>query len=111
MTVRLALCKEASDDLASVTHLQNLYWQIEKSSTPTVLLLPWFPSRAKKIQKAAIQELFDLILKFISKRKDASVTSDDAINMLLGEGQSDHEIVSVSISFFNFSHSDIYIIF
>jgi len=48
MTVRMASCTELAVDVKSVEEIQGLYWQLEKSATPTALLLPWFPGLAKR---------------------------------------------------------------
>ena len=48
MTVRMASCAELAADFKVIEEIQSLYWQLEKSATPTTLLLPWFPGPAKK---------------------------------------------------------------
>jgi hypothetical protein len=69
-----------------LTNFQEHYWVIEKSATPTALLLPWFPSPAQRAKKASTKVLFGTLQHYIEKRKKAPVPSSDAIDILLAEG-------------------------
>ena len=53
MAVWMASCAELSNNLQAIEEIQALYWKLEKSATPTTLLLPWFPGPAKKRKKQA----------------------------------------------------------
>ncbi|KAF9482298.1 cytochrome P450 [Pholiota conissans] len=98
MTTRMASCDELSKDLDAISEIQKLYWMLEKSATPTALLLPWFPSRAKKNKEIATKELFMKLKGFVDMRREAKVPSSDAIDILIGQGQSTPEIVQFILS-------------
>ena len=96
MTVRMASCSELAADLKAVEEIQGLYWQLEKSATPTALLLPWFPGPAKKRKERVTTALFTKLHDFVELRKNAAVPSSDSIDVLLAEGAPTTEIVEVS---------------
>ena len=96
MTVRMASCAELAADFKLVEEIQGLYWQLEKSSTPTALLLPWFPGPAKKRKERVTKALFTKLHDYVDLRKNASVPSFDSIDVLLGQGVPTAEIVLVS---------------
>ncbi|KAJ3517128.1 hypothetical protein NLJ89_g699 [Agrocybe chaxingu] len=98
MTVRMASCSELAKDRATLDELQKLYWQLEKSSTPTALLLPWFPGPAKKRKRTATKELFTKIYDIVEARRKAAVPSSDAVDVLLGQGQSTTEVVEFIVN-------------
>jgi hypothetical protein len=91
----MATCDELSKDLQAIDEIQKLYWTLEKSATPTALLLPWFPSKAKKNREIATGALFMKLKSFVDLRREAKVPSADAIDLLIGQGLSDPEIVQV----------------
>jgi hypothetical protein len=93
MTVRMAACRELASDLPALTAFQKHYWILEKSATPTALLLPWFPGPAKRAKEASTKALFTTLWDYIEERKKASVPSSDAIDMLLGLGMSNGDII------------------
>src|SRR5882762_5859472 len=96
MTVRMTTCAELADDFKTVEEIQGLYWQLEKCSTPTALLLPWFPGPAKKRKERVTMALFKKLHDYVKLRKNAAVPSSDSIDVLLGQGLSTVEIVQVS---------------
>lgn len=57
LTIRAAACREIADSVESCKRMEKLYWLVEKGSTPTSVLLPWFPSSARKLQKEATAEM------------------------------------------------------
>ena len=96
MTVRMVTCAELGADFETIEEIQRLYWQLEKSATPTVLLLPWFPGPAKKRKEQATKALFLKLYDYVELRKNAAVPSSDSIDVLLGQGLPTSEIVEVS---------------
>ena len=96
MTVRMTSCAELAADLKELEEIQDLYWQLEKSATPTALLLPWFPGPAKKRKERATLALFTKLHDYVELRKNAAVPSSDSIDVLLGQGVPTTEIVQVS---------------
>ncbi|KDR74009.1 hypothetical protein GALMADRAFT_71675 [Galerina marginata CBS 339.88] len=98
MTVRMASCSELANDLEAMDKIQKLYWTLEKSATPTALLLPWFPGPAKKKKEAATKELFVTLYGYVEGRRAAEVPSSDAIDVLIGQGMSTQMIVQFILS-------------
>jgi hypothetical protein len=97
MTVRMTSCAELAADLKEVEEIQGLYWQLEKSVTPTSQLLPWFPGPAKKRKERVTKALFTKLHDYVELRKNAAaVPSSDSIDVLLGKGVPSLEIVEVS---------------
>ncbi|KAJ7167862.1 cytochrome P450 [Mycena filopes] len=92
-TVRMASCNELASDLPKVSHLADLYLMLEKGSMPTAILLPWFPSPARKTRDKATAELFGMLYAYVELRRNADVPSSDAIDVLLAEGESTESIV------------------
>ncbi|KAJ7137456.1 cytochrome P450 [Mycena crocata] len=95
MTVRMATCTELADDPASVAILANLYLLLEKGATPVGVLLPWFPSPARKGREKAMMYLFGMLYKQVETRRNAAVPSSDAFDVLLSQGSSTEVIVGL----------------
>jgi len=95
MTVRLATCQELAENKDDIERLTQHYWDLEKSATPMALLLPWFPSRAKKAQKNSTRALFTLLYKYVDLRRKAPVPSSDPIDTLIAYGDTNEAIVGV----------------
>ncbi|RDB26903.1 Sterol 14-demethylase [Hypsizygus marmoreus] len=98
MTVRMATCRELSTDMEVLNKLQHDYWTLEKSATPTALLLPWFPSPAKKNKEIATKNLFTALYGYVETRRAAEVPSSDAIDVLLAQGLSTEHIIGFVLS-------------
>ena len=96
MTIRMVSCAELASDFKTVEEIQGLYWQLEKSSTPTALLLPWFPGPAKKRKERVTKALYTKLHDYVELRKNAAVPSSDSIDVLLGQGVPTSELVEVS---------------
>ncbi|KDR74057.1 hypothetical protein GALMADRAFT_141795 [Galerina marginata CBS 339.88] len=99
MTVRMASCGELANDLPAMDRIQSQYWTLEKSATPLALLLPWFPSPAKKRKDAATKELFTTLYGYVEKRRAADVPTSDAIDILITQGLSSENIVQFILTF------------
>lgn len=93
MTVRMASCRELASDPVALSELQEHYWILEKSATPTALLLPWFPGSAKRAKEASTTALFTMLWNYVEDRKKAPVPNSDAIDVLLGMGVNNQDIV------------------
>jgi sterol 14-demethylase len=94
----MASCTELAADFKTVEEIQELYWQLEKSATPTALLLPWFPGPAKKRKERVTKALYTKLHDYVELRKNADVPSSDAIDVLLAKGESTSEIVQFVLS-------------
>ena len=93
----MATCRSLATNRAEVTRLANLYWIVEKSATPVKLLLPWFPSKAKKESARCTRELYKMLDGYVEKqRKTPEGLGSDAIDVLIGEGVKNPDIIQVS---------------
>ena len=95
MTARMATCHDLVKNEADLKKISELFLTFQTSSTPTSLLLPWFPSPARKAGKEATTELFTMLYTYVETRRDAELTSD-AIDVLIAEGETTQNIVGVS---------------
>jgi hypothetical protein len=93
MIVRMATCRELASDHAALAKLQDHYWIIEKSATPTALLFPWFPSPARRAKEASTKVLYIMLRNYIEERRKAAVPNSDTIDLLLGQGMSNDNII------------------
>jgi hypothetical protein len=98
MTVRLASCRELSEDLGAVIRLANLYMTVEKSATPISLLFPWFPGPAKRAKDRSTKDMYCMLKNYVDIRRKADTTSIDSIDVLIHNGESDDNIVGVCVS-------------
>lgn len=95
MTVCMATCRELASDLKELDKLKHDYWTLEKSATPAALLLPWFPSKAKKAKEAATERLYMKLYDLVEKRRAAKVPTADTIDLLMAEGLDNGSIIEV----------------
>jgi sterol 14-demethylase len=96
MTVRMATCRELAEDKQAIQNLRKYYFDMEQSNTPVSVLLPWFPGPARKVKKKATRDLYCLIQKYVTLRREAKVPSSDPIDFLITNGDSNEIIISVS---------------
>jgi hypothetical protein len=98
MTMRVATCRELTDDPGAVSALSNLYWLLEKGTTPVGVLLPWFPSPARKAREKATAGLFGMLYTYVELRRNAAVPSSDAFDVLISQGTPTEAIVGVCLT-------------
>ena len=95
MTVRLASCRELSEDREAIARVAKIYWEIEKNGTPVTVLFPWFPSFAKRAKTKATMALYNTFLSYIDLRRKSSAPSNDAIDLFISQGLPDDIIIEV----------------
>ncbi|KAG6811696.1 hypothetical protein H0H92_006203 [Tricholoma furcatifolium] len=98
VTVYMATCRELASDLDAVKRLHMDYWRLEKSATPVALLLPWFPSQAKKEKEKAMTRLYLTLCSYVDARRAAKTPSSDAIDLLLREGVGTEDLVASKVA-------------
>jgi len=98
LTIRAASCREIADDADEVKRVTDLYWKMEKGSTPTAILFPWLPVPARKRRNDATMDLYLLIKKHVDKRKADGRVEADAMQVLLDEGDGENDIVHFIVS-------------
>lgn len=86
-------CREIAEDPAAVQRLRDLYWAVEKGSTPTSVLFPWLPSRARKTKREATMGLYMMIVQHVVARRAGKGEENDAMQHLIDEGDTDAQIV------------------
>jgi len=59
------------------------------------LLLPWFPSPARKTNKEVSTQLFTMLYTYVEARRHAEF-ANDAIDIWIAEGETTQAIVGVS---------------
>lgn len=97
MTVRMATCDDLAKNEADLKKIGELFMTLQSSSTPISLVLPWFPSPAKKSGKQATTEMYTMLHTYVEARRHAEPTND-AIDVLLADGETTQNIVGVSPS-------------
>jgi sterol 14-demethylase len=97
MTVRMATCEELAGDPLMVQKMRQLYWKLQESATAVSLLLPWFPSAARRNKAQATKDLYNTLSHYVDIRRKAQVPSTDAIDVLIADGEDDGTIVEESI--------------
>ena len=91
----MATCRELATNMDAMARIQGDYMMLEKSATPVALLLPWFPSTAKKNNETATRNLFTTLYGYVEMRRKADTRTSDAIDVLLSNGLTSEEIVGV----------------
>ncbi|QRV80112.1 cytochrome P450 family protein [Ceratobasidium sp. AG-Ba] len=81
LTVRAAACREIADSIEDCKRMEKLYWQVEKGSTPTSVLLPWFPSPARRLKTKATTEIYYWFDAIIKARKEENRREEDTLHV------------------------------
>ena len=106
LTARAGSCNEIASSPPTLARFKELFQQSEKASGASTILLPWIPSRDRRIKSGATKELFGMIMaalkgrRQMQKQKQGETQSEgprDAMQVLIDEGCSDNDIVQVSI--------------
>jgi len=95
MTAHIIACHDLAKNEADLKKIGELFLTLQTSATPASLLLPWFPSSARKTGKEATTELFTMLYAYVETRRHAGSTSD-AIDVLIADGETTQNIVGVS---------------
>jgi sterol 14-demethylase len=91
----MATCHDLTKNEADLKKIGELFLTLQTSATPASLLLPWFPSPARRTGKKATTELFTMIYTYVETRRHAEPTAD-AIDVLIADGETTQNIVGVS---------------
>ena len=91
MTVHMFSCRELASDLPTITKLEKHFWTLERTITPTSLLLPWLPTPSKYRKLMSIRAMYATLRNHVEARKKAAVPSSDAIDILWADGVSNIE--------------------
>ena len=97
LTTRTLAFREIADSPELVAKVAELYWLAEKGSTATSVLLPWFPSPARRLRLAASTEMYTLCKKIYDERVAEGKEVDDAVQILMQEGDDFGKIIQVGL--------------
>ena len=103
----MATCRELAEDKQAIQDIRRHYFDMEQSTTPVSVLLPWFPGPAKKTKLKATGELYLLIRKYVTMRGETKTPSSDSIDLLIANGDSDEVIISVSAHNLFYGHFNV----
>ena len=95
MTARLVACHDLAKNEADLRKVRELITTFQASTTPTSLLLPWFPSPARKANKEAATGLFIMLCAYVEARRHAEF-ANDAIDILIADGETTKAVVEAS---------------
>ena len=96
MTARLTTCHDLTKNEADLKKMRESFMTLRTSATPASLLLPWFPSPARKTGKQAATEMYTMLHTYVEARRGAEPTSD-AIDVFIGDEETTQSIVGVSL--------------
>ena len=94
-TVRCLTCHELADDPIAVARLRGLYDQLDASTTPASVLLPWLPSPSMLKKLFASKKVYDIVNGAINARVQSGISRDDTLQMLVDHGDDKLVIVGV----------------
>ncbi|KAH7917327.1 cytochrome P450 [Leucogyrophana mollusca] len=86
LSMRLATCNEFCDDPTKVKALMRIFDRLEAGSTPTSVILPWFPTPARIGRLLAGGELYKMISDVVQARKKEGRREDDPLQVLIDKG-------------------------
>jgi hypothetical protein len=95
MNARMTTCHDLTKNEADLKKISELFATLQNSATPVSLLLPWFPSSARKTGRQASTDMYTIIRTYVENRRHAEPTSD-AIDMLIADGGTTQTIIEAS---------------
>jgi sterol 14-demethylase len=98
MSIRMASCDELATDAETVRNISDIYFRHEKSVTAASLLLPWFPSAARKEKTQTITALYKILSHYVDLRRKGEMRNSDTIDVLLTQGGDDASIIDVCLT-------------
>ena len=97
LSARVSICREIADDPVEVAKLTRLFWDFDKSSTASTVLLPWLPQKARRTRTEAIVALYQMVLAHVVDRQTTGRREEDSMQVLIDAGDSTHDIVEVAV--------------
>ena len=97
LTMRMVGCDEIANDPALLKKTLHLFETIQRSSTPTTIIFPWFPSPALIKRTIAGGRLYMILKKIVDERKKSGRREDDPLQYLIDNGDDMNEIIGVRI--------------
>ena len=91
----MTTCHDLTKNEGDLMRVRELLTTLQTSSTPASLLLPWFPSPARKSKKQATTEIYTILYTYVEIRRRVEPTND-TIDILISSGATTEKIVEVS---------------
>ncbi len=98
LTIRALSCREIAESDEAVKRIKQLYWDMEKASTPVNVMLPWLPTKSRKARNEATTELYLIVKKIVDDRREKGIAESDAMQSLIDAGDSVNDIVHFVLS-------------
>ena len=76
-----------------MARIKQLFDKVDRGTTPTTVLFPWFPSPAMVSKARATKQLYDIIVNTIKVRKQSGVSHNDNLQMFL---ESEDEVSTIA---------------
>ncbi|KAH9029058.1 cytochrome P450 [Lactarius pseudohatsudake] len=87
-----------ADNPEIVARLGQLFDKVDRGTTPTTVLFPWFPSPAMVSKARATKQIYDIIVNAIKVRKQSGVSHNDNLQLFLDSGDEVSTIVGFMIA-------------
>ena len=88
-------CRDLVKNGADIEKIGELFMTLQGSTTPASLLLPRFPSPARKVGRQAATDLYTMLYTYVETRRRAEPTSDP-IDLMIVDGERTENIIQVS---------------
>jgi len=96
LTMRMTGCVEISSDPALLDKTLSLFESIDNGSSPARIAFPWLPTPGYLKRMWAGTKMYMVISKIVDERKKNGRREDDALQMMIDQGEDIINIVSVS---------------
>jgi hypothetical protein len=95
MTARMTTCHDLTKNEADLKKISELFATLQNNATPVSLLLPWFPSPARKTGRQASTDMYTIIRTYVENRRHVEPISD-AIDIFIADGETTQTIIEAS---------------
>jgi sterol 14-demethylase len=100
LTMRTVGCNDIAEDLSLMSNLLRWYETVEKTTSPAAVMFPGLPTYAMLKRTVAAMKLFTSIKKIGDERVQMGKRGQDAMQILIDQGDEMSNIVGVSSSLF-----------
>ncbi|KAH0269333.1 cytochrome P450, partial [Aureobasidium melanogenum] len=94
LTMRTVACNEIADDRALLDTTLDMFEKIEASSSPKLIILPWFPFPGKLRRLWYGGRLYMIFKKIIEDRAKTGRREDDPLQFMIDKGDDVKEILT-----------------
>ena len=99
MTVTMASCRELASDIPAITEFQRQFLLLERNASTLSILFPWLPLPAKRAKETSIKYLYTTLWHYVEERRKALVPTSNTIDVLLGQGLKNEDIIQFMLAF------------